>query len=437
MEYLLNLVQRHKAGTALGMHSVCSAHPLVIEAAMEASAQRGLPVLIEATSNQVNQHGGYTGMTPAAFRDFAHAIADRAGMPRERVLLGGDHLGPNAWQDLPADAAMARAEVLIDQYVAAGFRKIHLDCSMSCAGDPVPLPDDVVAQRAARLCAVAERAWRAAGGPAPVYIVGTEVPVPGGAHEDLDELGVTTPGAAQATIDVHRAAFARAGLEGAWPRVIGLVVQPGVEFDHHKVIDYQPGKAAALSAFIEGVPGMVYEAHSTDYQTPAGLAALVRDHYAILKVGPGLTFALREALWALAGIEDEMSGAKEGSAFKDTVLEVMRAEPGYWARYYGGPDADAARVRFDQQYSLSDRIRYYWPHPAIQAAQARLLARLEREAPPLTLLSQYLPFQYEAVREGRVRNRPADLLKDGVARVLRQYMDACTAVPATKELETC
>jgi D-tagatose-1,6-bisphosphate aldolase subunit GatZ/KbaZ len=433
MEYLLNLVRRHKAGEPVGIHSVCSAHPLVIEAAMQVAAGRGLPVLIESTSNQVNQDGGYTGMTPDAFRDFVFAIAGRCGLARERILLGGDHLGPNAWQDQPAEAAMAKAEVLIDQYVTAGFRKIHLDCSMSCAGDPLPLPDAVVAERAARLCLVAERAWRLAGGEAPVYVVGTEVPVPGGAHEDLAQLSVTTPGAAALTIKVHRLAFAAAGLEASWPRVIALVVQPGVEFDHHKVIDYQPQQAAALSRLIEGEATLVYEAHSTDYQTASSLAALVAGHFAILKVGPGLTFALRETLWALADIEHEMLGQEQSSDFKDTVLEVMRAEPEYWRKYY---DNDPARARFDQQYSLSDRIRYYWPHPAIQAAQARLLANLERTPPPLTLLSQYLPAQYEAVRAGHLRNLPADLLKEGVAKVLRQYMDACAGA-ATRELEIC
>jgi D-tagatose-1,6-bisphosphate aldolase subunit GatZ/KbaZ len=433
MRVLLDLVQGHKAGQPLGIYSVCSAHPLVIEAALEVAAAADMPVLIEATSNQVNQDGGYTGMTPAAFRDFVHGIAARVGFPVQQVLLGGDHLGPNAWQGEPAAQAMAKAEVLIDQYVAAGFRKIHLDCSMSCSDDPVPLADAAVAARAARLCAVAEQAWRRAGGEAPVYVVGTEVPVPGGAHEDLAELSVTTPDAAAATIAAHRAAFAAAGLDAAWPRVIGLVVQPGVEFDHHKVIDYRPGQARALSRFIESEPTLVYEAHSTDYQTPANLEALVRDHFAILKVGPGLTFALRETLWALADIENGMPGLDQVSNFKEVVLEVMRAEPEYWRKYYH----DAARTRFDQQFSLSDRIRYYWPHPAIQAAQARLLANLEGHTLPLTLLSQYLPHQYDAIRDGRLRATPSELLKEGVARVLRQYMRACTAGAATRELETC
>ena len=61
--------------------------------------------------------------------------------------------------------------------------------------------------------------------------------------------------------------------------MIASVVQPGVEFDHHEVIDYAPDKARALSDAIARVPGMVYEAHSTDYQTRTALAALVRDHF--------------------------------------------------------------------------------------------------------------------------------------------------------------
>ena len=53
------------------------------------------------------------------------------------------------------------------------------------------------------------------------------------------------------------------------------------------------------------MPGLVFEAHSTDYQPPESLSRLVIDGFAILKVGPGLTFALREALYAL----DEIAAA--------------------------------------------------------------------------------------------------------------------------------
>ena len=273
-------------------------------------------------------------MQPAGFREFVHQIADRVGLPRDRVLLGGDHLGPNAWQALPVKDAMARAEVLIDDYVRAGFRKIHLDCSMRCADDPATLSDEMIARRAARLCAVAENAHARTGGELPVYVIGTEVPTPGGAAEELSTLAVTTPQAARTTIDTHHAIFAEAGLATAWPRVIAAVVQPGVEFDHRRVVGYDSAKARALSQMIEQCEGLVFEAHSTDYQTPAALAALVRDHFAILKVGPALTFALREALWALDAIEREWINPALISGFRNIVVGRMKADPRHWSKYY-------------------------------------------------------------------------------------------------------
>lgn len=150
------LIARHKQGEHLGICSVCSAHPLVVEAALRFDLHSERQVLIEATSNQVNQFGGYTGMTPAGFRDFVQAIAARVGFPLSRLILGGDHLGPNCWRYEPAEVAMAKAAQLVADYVRAGFCKIHLDASMPCLDDPVPLPPETVALRAAQLCAAAE-----------------------------------------------------------------------------------------------------------------------------------------------------------------------------------------------------------------------------------------------------------------------------------------
>ena len=424
MSALLDLIRRHKSGVPAGIYSVCSAHPMVLEATLALAARGEGYALIEATSNQVNQDGGYTGMRPADFRDLVYAKAQAIGMPRERIVLGGDHLGPNAWQSLPAAAALAKSQVMLAEYVTAGFRKIHLDCSMSCAGDPRALGDALIAERSAALCVVTEEAWRGSGGEAPVYIIGSEVPVPGGAHETLTELAVTRPQAAHATIEAHRAAFARHGLQSAWERVIGLVVQPGVEFDHHQVIDYRRNEAHALSESIVPVPGMVFEAHSTDYQTPAALKALVEDHFAILKVGPGVSFALREALWALSDIAVELDILPDES-LKDSLLEAMQNDPKYWKSYY----LDADRWQFDWQFSLSDRIRYYWSTPAVAQACDRLLDGLAAAKLPLTLVSQYLPLQYAAIREGRLNNDPRSLVLDGVAQVLRHYAQACNPQP--------
>lgn len=423
MKQLLEVLARHKGGQQSGIYSLCSAHPTVIACALKEARAAGAPLLIEATSNQVNQFGGYTGMTPDDFRGFVQGIARRVDFPAERLWLGGDHLGPNAWRKEPAASAMEKSEVLIRQYVTAGFRKIHLDCSMACADDPEPLPEALVAERAAQLCSIAERAWKETGGEPPVYVIGTEVPIPGGATEDLHELFVTTPEAVGATIAAHRDAFVKAGLQSAWPRVIALVVQPGVEFDHHKVIDYQPAKARKLSEFIARDPQFVFEAHSTDYQTPESLEALVRDHFAILKVGPGASYALRETLWAMAAISREIPGSTKDSDLREVVLETMRADPRHWSGHYH----DSAAESLDLQFSLSDRVRYYWPYPRIQKGCEALLERLRRSPVPLTLLSQYLPLQYEAVRAGRLRATVDELLHEGIALALRPYMQACEA----------
>ena len=342
-DHLGDVVAAHKSGAPAGITSVCSAHPLVLAAAMREAAATGGPLLIEATSNQVDQFGGYTGMRPADFRDFVQRIADDEGFPRESIVLGGDHLGPNTWQGEPESSAMDKAEELVRAYAAAGYAKIHLDCSMPLAGDATPLSDEVVAGRAARLLAAAEEA--SAGTPlagAIRYVIGTEVPVPGGAHETIDALAPTPPEAARATLEAHRTAFEQAGAAGAWSRVMALVVQPGVEFDHVRVVDYDPSRTGGLQHVLDGEADMVFEAHSTDYQLTGALTDLVRDHWAVLKVGPGLTFALREGLFALAAIEDQLV-ADGRSDLLAVIEQVMLADPSRWQRYYEG-SSDEQRI---------------------------------------------------------------------------------------------
>jgi D-tagatose-1,6-bisphosphate aldolase subunit GatZ/KbaZ len=416
-DLLVDLVRRHRAGSAVGLPSVCSVHSLAIEAAVSQALDDGAPLLVEATSNQVDQFGGYTGMRPPDFRDLVFDTARRLGLPRERVVLGGDHLGPNRWRDLGAEVAMDRAEVLVAGYVEAGFRKIHLDCSMACAGDQVPLTDEIVAERAARLARVAEKSARQIG-TRPVYVIGTEVPVPGGAQETIESLAPTTPASAAKTIAAHHAAFTAAGVGAAWERVIGLVVQPGVEFDHRHVVDYDRSRIRALTAVLDDHPGLVFEAHSTDYQTAESLRALVEDHWAVLKVGPGLTFALREALFSLAAIEDELVPQEQRSRLVDVVERRMLENPRWWQGYYQGDDD---QQRLARRYSYSDRIRYYWPDAEVHAAQSRLLANLAARDIPMPLISARLPEQYDRVRNGELTTDPAALAVDRVRSVLRVY----------------
>ncbi len=416
---LSGLPERHYR-TGEGIFSVCSAHGPTLETAAALAAQADTPLLVEATSNQVDQFGGYTGLTPPRFREWLLGLVEKAGLPKDRLILGGDHLGPNPWRKEPAEAAMDKARELIRQFAGSGFGKLHLDCSMALGGDPGPAPaGEVVARRAAELCRVAEEAARAGGRTPPVYVIGTEVPIPGGVAHELDaSLAPTSVADARETLDIHRSVFAKAGLQDAWTRVIALVVQPGVEFGNYTVVDYDRKKAAELSRFIAGVGNLVFEAHSTDYQTARGLAEMVEDHFAVMKVGPHLTFAYREALFGLEAIAAELGLAPK---LRRVMEAEMLASPGYWrGHYHGGEEAE----KLARAFSFSDRARYYWPNENIRAAAEDLIRDLAAVEIPYSLLSQYLPWQYEEIRAGRLANRPEALLKSGVGRVLGMFAAA-------------
>ena len=391
---LSHVVREQKRGVARGIASVCSAHPLVLRAAFEQALADGTSVLVESTSNQVNQEGGYTGVKPAGFVAFATRLALETGLPRERLVLGGDHLGPHPWAALAASKAMERALEMVRQYVRAGYAKIHLDASMRCADDPAgALADSVAAERTAELAAAAETAAadRPAATPLPVYVIGTEVPTPGGQTSDHEGPIPTRVEDARRSLELTRAAFARRGLDAAWQRVLAQVVQPGVEFGDDAVHRYRREAALELRAFSESQERLVFEAHSTDYQTEEALRALVEDHFAVLKVGPELTFALREALFALESIERELLGRRAPerlSGMRQALERAMGDDPRHWQSYYGQADEDTLRLR--RAFSLSDRARYYWPVPEVQEAvepparEPRRRAAAERPAEPVS-----------------------------------------------------
>lgn len=423
---VLDVFRANRSGRPVGVYSVCTAHPVALEAAMIQARRDRMPLVIEATANQVNQFGGYTGMRPSDFPPFIARIADRVDFPSARILLGGDHLGPVCWTNENAAAALEKARQLVRAYVKAGFRKIHLDTSMACADDSEPLGDEEVASRASFLCEAAEAAAaESEGGASPIYIIGTEVPPPGGATASIRDIEVTSPDRARRTIDIHQRAFAARGLADAWPRVAGLVVQPGVEFNHRSVHAYDPERAGALSRALDDVPGIVYEAHSTDYQPAESYSAMLRDHFAILKVGPQLTFALREALFALSAIEDELLGPGASSQLRNTCEQVMTENPGNWIRHY---PPEEPHGKWHRRYSYSDRIRYYWNFPEVLQAVEKMHRNLSVLNIPLPLLSQYLPVQYEAVRAGALRPTPRSLAIHNVLRVTSEYSRACRAV---------
>jgi D-tagatose-1,6-bisphosphate aldolase subunit GatZ/KbaZ len=423
---LLSIIQRNRESDPVGVYAVCSAHPQVLSAAARESRENQAVLHVESTSSQVNQFGGYTGQSPAQFAKFVLAIAHEAGISDDQVLLGSDHLGPFPWRREPAVIAMKKARDLVRECVLSGYKKIHLDASMACADDPkLGLDEQTVANRAADLCETAESVSRELLSHGPLlYVVGTEVPAPGGEAGSEESISVTPADHVQSTLHAFERAFHSRGLADAWERVIGLVVQPGVEFGERNLFDYHGPNAKALSAALPDRPQLVYEAHSTDYQRASSLKRMVEDHFAILKVGPELTFAFREAVFALSAIEHEMLRGKSIplSSVRETLDAAMLRNPSYWQDYYHG---DENQLRISRSFSFSDRCRYYWHEPEVGVEVELLIHNMTVFPPPLTLLSQHLPLEYQAIREGTLQASPLKIIQHRIRSVLHKYAAAC------------
>jgi D-tagatose-1,6-bisphosphate aldolase subunit GatZ/KbaZ len=419
------LAKRKKGMKYAGIPSFCTASDLVIEACLKQAMRFDDYVLVEATANQVNQFGGYTGMKPADYRDFVYKIADGIGFPKERIILGGDHLGPLTWQDEPEAEAMAKSVELVKLFVLAGFKKIHLDTSMRVADDPRDemLSDETIARRGAILYEACEEAYQELlkknpDEVRPAFIIGSEVPIPGGAQEAEDSISVTKPAAVEKTLAVYEEQFKKRGLNDAFDNIIGIVVQPGVEFGDADVFHYNRTNAAELTEAMKKHTNVVLEGHSTDYQPPECLKEMVEDGIAILKVGPALTFSLREGLFALSMMEKILVPEEKQAHFIEVMEETMLKNPGNWQKHYHGTDAELAIKR---KYSFSDRCRYYFAQPEMQAAIAKLFANMSEVEIPLSMLRQYMPQQYIKVRDGLLSMDPKELAEDCVVHLVEDY----------------
>lgn len=428
MHVLREIIENNKAGYHSGIYSCCSANEDVIRAVLSRARKTKTVALIESTSNQVNQMGGYTGMTPADFADFVKQLAKEMGIAAHNVFLGGDHLGPLPWVDKNEEEAMRNAEELVSACVMAGYEKIHLDTSMRVASDDPnkPFLTRTCAERGARLCKACEKAFEEyksvhPDAEPPLYIIGSEVPVPGGDF-NAGEMGVTTADDAINTIEIYRDAFERAGIGDAFDRVIGLVVELGVEFHEFSLDEYDRPRAADLANAMRKTP-ISMEGHSSDYQTTKNLCRMCEDGVAILKVGPAFTFSLREAMFALESIEREVlfDYPERRSNYRAILERAMMEEPESWLSYYPG---SANEQRIARSYSFYDRSRYYLNKPEVKAARDRLIKNLSGNVIPLCLLSQYLPNQYFRVRQGEIRNEALDIVLDRIGDRVDCYLEA-------------
>ena len=423
------MMEKRRQGIKCGIPSYCTANELALEIAIRRAKMLNQPVLIEATANQVNQYGGYTGMLPKDFYKLVLDMAAAIDLPEQMVILAGDHLGPLTWQNLPEAEAMEKSIELVYQYTRAGFTKIHLDTSMKVADDAEGLlSTEVIARRGATLYKAAIKGYEELKAEKPdairpVFVIGSEVPIPGGAQEAEDSLAVTSVEAFKDTVATYKRVWEEEGVGAGMEDVIAVVVQPGVEFGDDQVFLYDHDAATDLCAALKEFPEVCFEGHSTDYQSAKCLKAMVEDGIAILKVGPALTYGLREALFSMSLMENELVPAEERSNFIDVLENTMLANPGNWQKHYHG---DEKQLHLARKYSFSDRARYYIGLPEVVGAMNKLFANLNAYKIPLNMLHQYMPLTYAKVRDGVLPLDAKELAMDGVTNFMLDYEYAVT-----------
>lgn len=422
---------QQRRGIPAGICAICSSGSMVLETALAHAARNKSDLIIESTCNQVDQYGGYAGMTPMDFASYIRDLARKTGFPEDLLLIGGDHLGPYPWRREAADTAMDKARKLVTDCVSAGYGKIHLDCGMPLGDDGVDtdaVAPELSAQRSAALCKAAETArsdaQRRQG--LPLYVIGAEATTPGGSLTNPRDVPVTEPEEISRFLDICKTLFRKEGLDDAWQRVVAVVVQPGIDFGPDAFVAYNPDRNRALSAFHDRLAGrMTYEVHATDFQSGQSLSKMVEDHFALLKTGPVLTFAFREAVFALARIEDELLQGKKSADPSDIIRVIdreMTASPEHWRSHVPGDSEDVRVLRI---YGLTDRVRYYWNYPAITKAFGLLMHNLDRPI-PIGLVSQYFPQAFRAVIDEKLPAEPLFLIRHSIVEALHPYITACS-----------
>ena len=158
-------------------------------------------------------------MTPKDFRSFLDSQAARAGFPQERIILGGDHLGPYPWRSLRLSAQWLLHGSLSPR--ASGpvtQRSIWMPvcrwlATLRAALTPRGLPrgERRSLRRRQRRRSANTRVHPSSA--PPVYVIGTEVPAPGGvASGHGRRRGGDGPRELRQTVALCEEAFRRLGL---------------------------------------------------------------------------------------------------------------------------------------------------------------------------------------------------------------------------------
>ena len=409
--------QRAKGKNLRGFYGIHSTHPLVLRAAMRQALGDGNVLLVEFDGPQ---RGKNSIKRPGDYTLFLNKLACDNGFPPERLVIGSGQMRVNSRQVLQEEQSRLqfheKAVAWVVECVNAGFEKIYLESGeLTESGQIAALQAD--------LCRAAENAFERAGTGKgqPYYVLGTLFTA---ADENKQLKPEEIVDSVTAIWKAGKKAFQAAGLEDAWQRVIALAVQPEMGYTDYEVKPYQSETALGLKQLSEKYGRFVYEVPSADYQPSLSVERLHADRFAILGIGPELTFTMREALFSLAMLENEWMIGKPGARLSNLIVELdkaMQLDPQGWRDVYKGNGFEQLLAR---KYSCRDLSRNYWQERDVEAAVEQLMKNLVQNPPPLPILRQFFAGGYELAGDTLGGNWPEELLIRKIQNVIEPYINA-------------
>ena len=334
---IINKIIQNKA-----LPSFCTSNVDALNSILYFCKINKLPCLIECTSNQVNQDGGYTNKTPKLFINEIFKMQKKINFDKKKLFLGGDHLGPLPWKNNNSHTAIKNSVKLIDSFLKEKFCKIHIDTSIKCKNDK-HIDNDIIFNRTNQILrnpAIFKKIKDR------FIIIGTEVPLSGSG--DSKKIIKTSKQQINNESLRFKKILKSIGLKNNF---FGLVIEPGMRYMHSSIT--QPNfKDFKEKRRISIKNNFVFEAHSTDYQSLKTLKQLVKNNFKYLKVGPEITFNYSRSLFFMQNLEKKIV-KKKCSNLKAKILSTMLDNSKHWKEYYKRKDK---KLFLD---SKLDRLRYY------------------------------------------------------------------------------
>tara|TARA_B100000767_G_C19718103_1_gene515916 strand:+ start:141 stop:1364 length:1224 start_codon:yes stop_codon:yes gene_type:complete len=322
--------------------SFCTANFDVIESIFYYCLINKFPCLIECTSNQVNQDGGYTFTTPKLFVKKINKLRKKIKLNKSQLFLGGDHLGPLPWKNNTNKTALKKSIKLINNFLNEKFDKIHIDTSIKCKNDQL-INNEIIFDRT---CKILNSPIIKKKIDNKFLVIGTEVPLSG---SDDDKKVIIT---SMKKIKIEALKFQNLLVNlKLKKKIFGLVIEPGMKYMNSSI------KKPIFTKFLNKkkfskANDFVFEAHSTDYQPKKILLNLVDNNFKFLKVGPELTYNYSRSLFFMNKIENKFF-KNPTSDIKKNILLSMKEKNKYWKEYY---DKNNDLLLLN---SKLDRSRYY------------------------------------------------------------------------------